>query len=336
MRKKLILVLCLIFSLILVSCNNNVEEKDAKENETKVENEIKENKEINFVYPAGAPAITTLKFRKDNQQIMDTKINYNMLKTTDLLVSKLVSKEADIAIVPTNLASKLYNKGLDYKLVGSSVWGVLYLVSDESMDDIKNLRGKDIYAIGKGLTPDILLRYILKQNEIDPDKDVNITYLSGATELVPSYISGKAKIALMPEPMLSTVMAKKDTNIILDFQKEFGNKKDLMGYPQVSIIARGDILEDKVFMEEFFKNYKESISYMNDNKLEVKDLAKEFEIGINENIIVKSLDRIPMNFYYAKDIKDSLNEYLTILYDFSKESVGGNLPKDDFYYDDVK
>ncbi|MCT4583575.1 MAG: ABC transporter substrate-binding protein [Peptostreptococcaceae bacterium] len=334
MRKRLILVLCLIFSLVLVSCNN-VEKKDSKENETNMENETMI-KEVNFIYPAGAPAITTLKFRKDNEKIMDTKINYNMLKTTDLLVSKLVSKEADIAIVPTNLASKLYNKGLDYKLVGSSVWGVLYLVSDEKMDDINKLKGKDIYAIGKGLTPDILLRYVLKQNEIDPDKDVNITYLSGATELVPSYISGKAKIALMPEPMLSTVMAKKETNIILDFQSEFGNKQNRIGYPQVSIIARGDILKDKDFMNEFFKNYKESISYMNENKLEVKDLAKEFEIGINENIIIKSLDRIPMNFYYAKDIKDSLNDYLTILYDFSKESVGGNLPKDDFYYEDVK
>lgn len=336
MRKKLILVLCLIFSLILVSCNNNVEEKDAKENETKVENEIKESKEINFVYPAGAPAITTLKFRKDNKKIMDTKINYNMLKTTDLLVSKLVSKEADIAIVPTNLASKLYNKGLDYKLVGSSVWGVLYLVSDENIDGINQLKGKDIYAIGKGLTPDILLRYTLKQNNIDPDKDVNITYLSGATELVPSYISGKAKIALMPEPMLSNVMAKKNTNIILDFQKEFGNKKNQIGYPQVSIIARGDILRNESFMAEFLKKYKESIDYMKENKLEIKDLATEFNLGINENVVVKSLDRIPMDFYYAKDIKDSLNDYLTILYNFSKESIGGNLPKDDFYYEYVK
>ena len=62
-------------------------------------------------------------------------INYEIQKSPDLLVSKILKEEADIAIVPSNLASQAFNKGLSYKLVGTSAWGTIYLVSTEDIEN---------------------------------------------------------------------------------------------------------------------------------------------------------------------------------------------------------
>ena len=52
--------------------------------------------------------------------------------------------------------------------------GVLYIVeSGDSIGSVEDLRGKTIYASGKGATPEYALNYILTENGIDPEKDVN-------------------------------------------------------------------------------------------------------------------------------------------------------------------
>ena len=58
-------------------------------------------------------------------------------------------------------------------------------------------KGEDVYMMGKGLVPDIVFRTLCKENGIDPDTDINIIYLSGATELAPNFLAGKTKISIL-------------------------------------------------------------------------------------------------------------------------------------------
>mgnify|MGYP000228858012 FL=1 len=112
-----------------------------------------------------------------------------------------LKRESDIGIVPSNLAGQLYNKNLNYKIIGTVGWGSFYIISREDIGDIKDLKGKEIYTIGKGLTPDIILQSILEENGINPDKDLKINYLSGGNELAPLYLAGKINIAMISEPV---------------------------------------------------------------------------------------------------------------------------------------
>jgi len=72
------------------------------------------------------------------------------------------------------------------------------------------LKGKEIYIyIWEGLTPGLVLRFLLSENGIKPDEDVKMTYLNSASEVGSEFISGKINIALLAEPLAINVMIKK-------------------------------------------------------------------------------------------------------------------------------
>ena len=180
-----------------------------------------EDKEVRLITPDGLPSIAISKAIEDNKKIGHITINYDVQKTSDLLVSELMKGESELAIVPSNLALQAYKKGLDYKIAGTIGWGSLYLVSTNNVSNLNNLKGKEIYNTGKGLTPDIVFKDILKNNNISED-DINFSYVGAASELAPLVASGKAEYAVLPEPILSTVMSKNpNINIILNLNDEW-------------------------------------------------------------------------------------------------------------------
>mgnify|MGYP000391070422 FL=1 len=71
----------------------------------------------------------------------------------------------DIAAVPANLASVLYNKtNGGVQVLAVNTLGVLYIVEDgDTVHSIVDLKGRTIYAGGKGATPEYALNYILER-----------------------------------------------------------------------------------------------------------------------------------------------------------------------------
>ena len=87
MNKKYLIMICLItIILFTTSCGTN----KAVEPIT-----------VNFSFVDGIPALTVAKILKENPTIDENiTINYEIQKSPDLLVSKVLKEEADIAIVP--------------------------------------------------------------------------------------------------------------------------------------------------------------------------------------------------------------------------------------------
>ena len=110
--------------------------------------------------------------------------DFTIASAVDEVSPKLVKGETDIAAVPTNLAAVLYNNTEgQVEVLAVNTLGVLYIVeSGDSVNSVEDLRGKTIYASGKGATPEYALNYILMQNGIDPEKDVTIEWKSEHAE----------------------------------------------------------------------------------------------------------------------------------------------------------
>ena len=282
--------------------------------------EVKEPETVEFCFRDGIPALTVAKLMKDNPNMAkNITVNYEIQKSPDLLVTKILKEEADIAIVPSNLVVQAFNKGLSYKLVGTSSWGTIYLVSTEDINSFEELKGKEIYAFGKGLTPDLVLRYVLSENGINPDEDVKITYLNSASEVGPAFISGKTKIALLAEPLAtSVIMKKEDTNIIFDLNKEWSNITGTdKGYPQASLIIKSDLIENnKEFVEKFIDVYEESIKWTKENPNIAGIYAEELELGVMKQIIER-IDRINIGSFPIKDSKKEYEIYFEAIMDFA-------------------
>ena len=75
------------------------------------QSEMVETKEINFSVPDGLPAIANAKNIKENPEIKDGyKVNYTIEKNSESLVTSVMKGEPDVVIVPSNVASTVYNK----------------------------------------------------------------------------------------------------------------------------------------------------------------------------------------------------------------------------------
>lgn len=327
MKKVLSLILSVIMILALtVGCTSTNEE--AKKESTPLD--------IKVATPAGTPTLSMIKMFKENPSIGDNvSISYESVKSTDLLTSKILSKEADIFIVPTNLAANLYNKNSGYKIAASTVWGTFYLVGNEQVFNWEDLKGKEIDMIGRGLTPDAIFRYLLTQNNIDPDKDVKLNYFGGASELATNFISGKNDLSLMHEPMLTKALMKRtDSKVVIDLQDEWGKATKLnSSYPQASLIVSEELINNHPdVVENFLSEYKKSINWINENPSEAGKYYEELDEGINKVIVEKSIQRCNIDYVSAKDAKTAIDKYLNVLFEYNAKLVGGKLVDEDFYF----
>ncbi len=316
--------------------NGNQENQEIEETTDKGEESVDEKVNLKAVVLSGPTAITMAKLFKDEPEFKEADIDYEIINAPDLMTARLLSGEADFAVISTNLGAKLYNNGKDkfnYKLAVSSVWGVLYIISSEEIGSWEDLKGKDVVTIGKGLTPDMVFRYLAQENGLNPDEDLNIEYLPSPQELAQTMISGKSKTAIMPQPLLSAVLMKnKDVKVALDLQNEWEKTTGLQSYPQSSLIIKNDVIDKyPELVNDFLDKYKESIEWTNENPSEAGTVVEGLDIGLSAKIAEMAIPGSNLRFVNASEARGAIDEYLEVLKNFSPESIGGELPSDEFY-----
>ncbi|NLY19330.1 MAG: ABC transporter substrate-binding protein, partial [Clostridiaceae bacterium] len=273
---------------------------------------------------------------KDARNFNGTEIEYEVVPTTDLIVARLTAKEADFAVIPVNLAAQLYQKKLPYKLTSVVTWGNLYIASSENMEGWEDLKGEDIYMMGKGLVPDIVFRTLLQKNNLDPEKDVNLIYLSGATELGPNFLAGKAKISMLPEPVLTTVKAKMPkTNVFLDLQEEwkkYFNTK--AGFPQAGVFVKEELINTSPgFVKDYIALLSDGMAWINENPAQAGAYAEEMELGLPASVVEKSMPGNNIRHELVGYIKKELDDFFRVLYDFNPKTIGEAIPDEGLYYE---
>lgn len=325
MKIKFSLALSIFMMMTFVSCSKN---EDANKNVNIVK------KEISFVAPNGVPATAISKMIKENIQVgNDYNINYSIENTADTLATAVMKGEPHIAIVPSNLALQAYNKGLGYKLVGTTGLGALYLVSTEGEINFEDLSGKEVYNIGSGLTPDIVFKALLKESNIE---NVTLSYVGGATELAPAVLSGKAKYAVVPEPALTTILNKnpniKVISSLNDLWKEKFNSES--GFPQSSLIVKEELInENKDFINSLTEELLTSTNWVNENNSEAAKYSIDNGSQVEEAILEKSIKNSSITFIKAKDNKEDYMNYYKVLESENAKSIGEKMPDENFFYE---
>mgnify|MGYP001026971074 FL=1 len=329
MKKKLTLILISVISTFMfISCGNTTLKDD--------NNGVQEASEIKFVVPDGLPAISVAKIIKEKPQI-DKKYNieYSIEQSSDTLATSVMKGEPDIAIVPSNLAATAYNKNKQYVIAGTVGWGSFYIgSSDPQVTSVEDLKGKEVYNIGNGLTPDIIAKCILNDKGINTDSDINFSYVDGVTELAPIILSGKAQYAVIPEPALSTVQEKNENfKTIINLNDEWKSLNNSeYGYPQATIIIKSDLVNNnKEFVNEVLDRVDESCRWIYEEKNLLGEYCEEIGVSAKKPIIIKAISR--SNIKYV-GIKDSYNEYKTYfnkLNELEPKTIGGSIPDDKIF-----
>ena len=305
MKKILNFIAVITTVILMVSCNQG--------------NNSITNEEINatLISPDGLPSIAISKLITDNSKIENITLESSIEKTTDLLLSELMKGEADLAIVPSNLALQAYKKDLGYKVAATIGWGSLYLVSTEEISNISELEGCEVYNTGKGLTPDIVFKNILSKNNIN-EEDINFSYVGAASELAPLLISKQAKYAVVPEPVLSTVMAKNnDIKIIFSLNDEWIKVNNVEnGYPQSTLLIKEEFynkIKDTNSYDKLIKAFEESGKWVIDNPQLAAEKCEELGITVNKDVINESIKNSNLRFTTIEDSKKEYEAYFSTI-----------------------
>jgi NitT/TauT family transport system substrate-binding protein len=293
-------------------------------------------KSINIASLKGPTSIGMIKIHEEKPSLGEnTAANYEIVSSPDIMISKLLSKEVDIATLPTNVAAKLYNKGINYKLAAITGENVLYALSQGNIiNNWDDLKGKKINVISKGSTPDVVFRYLLEMNNISPTADVILDYTVEQIELSQLMISGKADIAILPEPFVTMVLTKNENvKLAFDFGKEWAIIRDGQPLPMSCVVVSAELIESNPeLISVFLEKYKESIQWANSNIVEAAKLVEKFKIGMDSAVAQKAIPRCNIKYTDSNQAKVLVNDYLKTLFDFSPEDIGGKIPDEKFYY----
>lgn len=289
---------------------------------------------LKVLTPDGLPALALAKMMSTSKEIDGVNLNYKIEKISDALIVDMLKREGDIAIVPSNFSAQLYNKKLDYKILGTVGWGSFYVVSRKNIDSLEALKGEKVYTFGKGLTPDIIFQTILKRKNINTQKDLQLNYLSGGNELSMLFLSKKIDTIVIPEPMLSKVLSKDLTaHIVSNLNDEWKNMiaSDL-GYPQSTIVIKTEILEhNPELVDKFVKNLKEDISEIYQNKEATLKYITENNITFDVSLYKDIIKRANINYTPIIDCLEEYNSYFKTLSTVNSKVIGGKVPNEEIY-----
>lgn len=253
-------------------------------------------------------------------------------------VLPLITKgELDMAAMPVNLASTVYNrtKG-EVQVAAVNTLGVLYIVStDDSVKSIQDLKGRTIYTSGKGTTPEYVLRYLLEKNGMNPDQDVTMEFKSESTEVLAALkTAAEPAVALLPQPFVTAAqMQVEGLQVALDLTEEWNKvNPDSQLITGVLVVRKAFAQEHPEAVEAFLKDYQASIDYVNAHVEEAAQWAVDAGVVGKVEIAQKALPHCNIAYEAGEQMKQDVNGYLQMMYEQDPESVGGSVPADDFYY----
>lgn len=283
----------------------------------------------------GPTGVGLANLMKDAPNSKTIEYSFTIATSPDEVVGKFSSGSVQIASVPTNLAAKLYKKlSGDVQVLALNTAGVLYMLENgTSVQSVADLRGKTIYSTGEGANPEYVLRHILKENGIDPDKDVTIEFLAENSELVAKLATGAIDLAMVPEPAATTAMTKNpNLRMALSMDEAWNAVEPDSSMMMGCVIAKKSFIKaNAAAIDAFLADYKASVNAVKDVEATAK-LCANFGIIAAEPIAKKAIPRCNVVFVAGADMRPTIDGYYQILFDADPTSIGGSVPNEEFYY----
>lgn len=354
LRRVLLVVICI---LLFAGCAKKDTEKKGNSNPTQaatatkavtatqaptptiVVTNTKPTKKIDIRIGAlkGPTAIAMVKLMDDTaNKTTANRYKFTIAGTPDEISAGLIKGDYDIAAIPCNLASVLYNrtKG-QIKVAGINTLGVLYIVENgKQINSVKDLKGKTIYSTGLGTTPQYTLNYILKANGLDPQKDVKVEYKSEATEVAAILSKSKNAIAMLPQPYVTAVMMQnKNIRISLSVADEWEKVNSIKSTIVTGVfVVRSDFLKkNKAAVNSFLGEYYISQNFVNARPDIAATMVEKYGI-FKAAPMKKAIPYCNITYIQGSKMKEMINGYLRILANQNIDSIGGKMPDDNFYY----
>ncbi|MCI5650207.1 MAG: ABC transporter substrate-binding protein [Fusicatenibacter sp.] len=271
---------------------------------------------------------------ENENQTSDNHYEFSMATAADELTGQIVKGDLDIVLVPANVASILYQKtdgGI--KTVDINTLGVLYVVTgDDSVSSIADLAGRTICLTGKGTTPDYVMQYLLKANQVE---GAELQYKSEAAEVVSVLSADPSAVGVLPQPF-ATAACVQNTDLksvisLTDVWKETPDSNGSQLVTGVTIVRKEFYEQYPEAVESFLKEHQESVEAINNDVEKGAELVAKQGIIEKAPVAQKAIPYCNIVCISGEGMQTALSGYLQVLYDQDPTSVGGTLPDQEFY-----
>ncbi len=284
----------------------------------------------------------------ENGEIPNANYTFEVKSDASEILAALTSGTVDIAALPTNAAATAYNKTQGkVKMLAINTLGCLYLVNGTgtTISNLSALKGKTVYVPAQN--PTFILTYLCQQyglsviTEGTPTGNqvlIDSTSYFAPAALRDAVASGAVDLAVLPEPMVTiAINAAAKVSITLkadlDLTAAWDSKVSKDTLVQGCVVVRTDFLEAHPnAVDNFLTAYEESIKYLNENAEEASQLIAKHEIFANAAVAQQAIPKCNVKYIDGKDMKSAASYYLEILNGINSQSIGGEIPDDDFYY----
>ena len=220
------------------------------------------------------------------------KINLILTSGADAVMSAVLSGDADIGFSGTEATIYVYNGGeKDYikTFAGLTQKDGLFLVSRKKYDNftLEDLKGKTIIGGRIGGMPEMTFEWALRQNNIDPKKDVNIDTSIAFSAMEGAFIGGTGDFVTLFEPNALSV-EKNGYGYVVAYIGELGGN-----VPYTAYNARTSYIENnKDIIKKFTKAINKGLEFVKNNSEEkIAECIIDFFPDTSMNDLIKIVKR---------------------------------------------
>lgn len=284
--------------------------------------------------PTSIGLVSFMELAKDAERY-DNTYTFNIYKAADEILPQVIKGDIDIALIPANAASVLYNKTEQgIACIDINTLGVLSVVTgDASIVSFEDLAGRTVYLTGKGTTPEYTMNYLL--NAAGIADSVTLEFKSEATEVVSTLAADASAVGVLPQPFVTAALAKNDSLSapvdLTDVWAQYADEGSQM-VTGVTVVRREFAEAHEQAVVEFLTAQAASVATVNDDPAAAAPLVVEAGIIESEAVAEAAIPNCHLVCLTGEEMKDALSGYLEVLHAASPEAVGGTMPEDNFYF----
>ena len=306
--------------------------------------------DVTVYMPDGAPALALAQLMYEDTD--EDGVEYYVTKA-DAIASKVsfedATKNADLCVMPLNLAAKNAKVQENYVMLGSVTNGNLYMISKTetqyTADNLSDLIGKTVGVLQINNVPGLTFKAILnnygengvawtelKNNDTAVADKVNLVALADATAVATT----TADCFVIAEPAVTAQVAKNGFHIVGNLQTLYGGEN---GYPQAVLVAnKAFVTANGAWVEAFTNKVTNAATWLQTATGEqiVTAINGHLDTTLGETSLkapllqAATLARCGVRFVPSADCKSAavklLNEYIGI------NPNAAAIPQDGFFW----
>ena len=302
MKKKVFsaLTAALLSVSILAGCS-----QDTKETAKKTDDKKKETVAVTLNEVAHsifyAPMYVAIEEGYFEEEGIDLKLVTGF--GADKTMTAVLSSQADIGFMGSESSIYTYNEGAkDYVVNFAQLTQRAgnFLVSREPLEDFQwtDLKGKTVLGGRKGGMPEMVFEYILKQNGIDPEKDLTINRNIDFGSTAAAFSGGQGDFTVEFEPGATTLEASDKGYVVASLGKDSGY------VPYTAFSARKSYIEENPdVIQGFTDALQKGMDYVNSHTSE--EIAKIIQPQFKENDL-ETITTIVSRYHEQETWKEDL------------------------------